>query len=115
MTTVNNSSLTVSGLQINYTVDGQTTNLRLCPFATCSLLEELAVIEGFDASGPEPVILFQTSFTSYDGQQWNDFVKSFQFSPLFAEMVAGYNEGKKLISAMLKCFDQSLKEVRAAA
>jgi hypothetical protein len=115
MLTVNNSSLSLSGLVINYTTDGQTTNLCFCPSATCSLLEELSIIEGFDASGPEPVILFQTSFTSYDGQHWCDFVKSFQFSATLAEVVARYHNGKRLIAEMVERFEHNMKEVRPAA
>ncbi|RYZ83245.1 MAG: hypothetical protein EOP04_20350, partial [Proteobacteria bacterium] len=83
--TVSKYALTVEGLTIRYLFNSGCTILYFDPFATCGLLEELGLIEGFDTDGNEPVVLFtHPNVKPYGYQHWFEFVKH---SPLSETLI----------------------------
>lgn len=86
------------GLDITYTYKGQTTHLQLCPKATCQLLQDAGLIEGFNLDeNSEPVILFtdNTYPAGYGFDRWNSFVCTFKISHRMAQKIMEFREDRK--------------------
>lgn len=101
MLTVNAFSFGLTGLTINYTIKGETTNWVLDPCATCQIFEDLGIIEGFipDTRTSEPVILWQDR--QYDRPviehcPWNDFTSTFPFVQRQAEIIVEAKENYRI-------------------
>lgn len=98
---VTNYSLTVDGLTITYTFQGQTTTAKYDPMAACDLMKGAGFIEDFTAdSNGEPVILFSDNREpiGYGYELWCHFVKSFFLTDRVAEMLAEWRERLKNIT-----------------
>lgn len=95
---INRFYFNVEGINIAYNYKGKTTHLQLCPKATCQLLEDAGMIEGFDIDeNGEPVILFTDDHvrTQYGFDRWNSFVCTFPLSYRMAVKLLEYREARK--------------------
>ena len=88
----------LEGFNIVYRYKGQTTHLQLCPKATCQLLQDAGLIEGFDIDeNGEPVVLFTSNEypQGYGFDRWNSFVCFFPISYRMAARLMEYREDRK--------------------
>lgn len=119
--TVSNFNLTVEGLQITYSTNGQTfTTLRLCPHAAADLMTECRFIEGFDTEDRtgEPVILFTDSMygrpvTGY--AFWCDFVRTFPLIQRHIERMLEHREERKQHNRVMGKINYLLHPLKATA
>jgi hypothetical protein len=107
----------LKGFDVIYSVKGVRTHLRLCPKATCELLQEAGLIEGFeiDKNG-EPVILFtdNTLPAGYGFDQWASFVCFFKISRQMAVKLMEYREDRKKSRSFQTKVNYLLKPAQAA-
>lgn len=107
----------IKGLDITYTCKGETTHLQLCPKATCQLLEDAGLIEGFniDQNG-EPVILFtgDNVRAEYGFDSWSSFVCTFPLSYRMAVKLMEYRESRKAHLSFQATVNHLLSPLKAA-
>jgi hypothetical protein len=115
---VTNFTLTVDGLTLTYTFNGQTTTAKYDPSATCSLLKGAGFIEDFttDNNG-EPVILFSDNNhpVGYGFELWCHFVKSFFLNDRVAQMLAEWKERCKNVARFNGRINYLLYPLKATA
>lgn len=95
---LNHFTFNINGLDVTYRYESQTTHLQLCPRATCQLLEDAGLIEGFDLDeNGEPVILFTSDSvrSQYGFDRWNSFVCTFKLSWLMVLRLMNFREDRK--------------------
>ena len=89
----------LKGFEATYSVNNVRTRLQLCPKATCQLLQEAGLIEGFDIDeNGEPVILFtdNTYPEGYGFGRWASFVCFFKISYQMAIKLIEFKEDRRL-------------------
>jgi hypothetical protein len=114
----NPSTLTIDGLTLIYSVNGQKITAKYDAPATCDLLKNAGLIEDFttDSNG-EPVVLFSDNNTpvGYGYELWCDFIKSFPFCDRVAEMLAEYRENYKAFARIIGKCNYLLHPLQATA
>jgi hypothetical protein len=115
MITVNTFSLSIEGLKLAYAVSNQKTIIKLDARATCNLLQDLNVIEGFDFDkNNEPVIFFTVNTQGINSTGfcfWCDFVKSYPFGQRHAEIIADHLESAKAYRKIINKINTLLQPV----
>lgn len=98
LTIQGNYTFNLQGLNITYKVGAKTTQIVLCPKATCQLFQDAGLIEGFDIDqNGEPVILFTDNQfpAGYGFEYWSGFVVFFKLSRKMAAKLMEYREDRK--------------------
>jgi hypothetical protein len=109
MIKINSFSLSLGGLQLNYTSNNVTNVLSFDANATCNLFTELGIIDGFqNIPHGEPVILGEREHDYEDEQTgqivwttrpafifWCDYVALYPFTQRHAELLAEHHDSTK--------------------
>lgn len=116
--TLTSFALTISGLKLTYTVDGQKTVRTFDPHATCDFLQGFDLIEGFDQDrNGEPVILFTDNVcgvpqTGY--ALWFRFVEGYEVSRRMAEIFVDRIEMTRAFAKTQATITRLMKPLQAA-
>jgi hypothetical protein len=85
---INNYSLTIDGLKIDYSNEATINNIQFAPFDTCKILRDLKIIKDFESNkNREPVLIVEQG----NRYEWHQFVKIFRIDTTLPFAIAEHH------------------------